>query len=107
LVNLVGKLDLLIQKPIQIELTPEKKKQILEQLKGLEDKEELKEEDANKILEAFHAILKGDQASLELIGYRWPGTIPQAAEPPSPNPNPFKDDNNKKTVKSLQERLGK
>src|SRR5262249_24579502 len=102
---LVNKLDILVTKPLSVELTPEQKKKVLDEIKELGEKEELSEEEAQKHLDALLALLESKKDTLEAAGFRWPGA---AANPlPQPPPNPFKDGNNEKHLKSLNAQLRK
>jgi hypothetical protein len=104
LASLVVKLDQLTQKPLAIRLNEEQRSKLEEQLKGLDEKKELTEKEAQKRLDAVLEIVKGQKATLEAAGYRWPGQG-RAFRPPMPVPNPFKDKDNGKHLKALQERL--
>jgi hypothetical protein len=112
LATLVGKLDMLTSKPLAVDLDAAKKKQVLEQLRGLGEKDELKDEEAKAKLDALLKVLDGDRDTLEAVGYRWPGAAAPgggrgrggAAQAP---PNPFKEGDNGKHLKALQERLEK
>lgn len=105
LVSLVTKLDLLSQKPLAISLSDQQKKQVHEQLQGLEALQELSAEEAKKRLDAMLETVKDQKETLEAAGYRWPGQ--GRFRPPADTPNPFRDENNSKALKSLQEQLGK
>jgi hypothetical protein len=125
LANLVSKLDVLTNKdkPLLIELTVEQKQKVKEQLQGLADMEEVKDEEAKKRLDALLEILKDKKDTLEAVGYRWPagqgggqgggpggfGGGPGGGRPGgNPSTNPFKDDPNvANALKSLESTLGK
>ncbi len=111
LASLVTKLDLLTQKPLRVELSPEQKKQVSEQLKGLTEPEELSDDDASKRLEALKEVLKDKVETLEAAGYRFPGQGgPGGAPGPGggrPAPNPFKEDAAGQHLKSLEAQLAK
>jgi hypothetical protein len=107
LATLVTKFDeLLTAKPPALNLSAEQKAKIGEQLKGLDEAEELKDEDAKKRLDAILEVVKDDKTKLEAAGYHWPG---QGGEIPSGEApkNPFKDDATAKHLKSLQGQLTK
>jgi len=110
LATLVNKLEVLTQKPLIIQLDDDKQKKLAEQLQGLEAKEELSEEEAKNRLEAILAIVKDDRETLEAAGYRWPGERPAGGPGggrPADVPNPFKEGDNNKHLKALQELLAK
>jgi hypothetical protein len=103
----------LTRKPLAVELDGEKKKKVLEQLRGLGEKDELKDEEAKEKLDALLKVLADDRDTLEAVGYRWPGAAAPAgggrggrgaAQAP---PNPFKQENNREHLKALQQRLEK
>jgi hypothetical protein len=98
---LVGKLEQLTSKPLSINLTEEQQTKLREELKGLDEKEELSDDDAKKRLDAILEIVKDDKETLEAAGYRWP-----VRRPPDVS-NPFKEEENAKHLKSLQEQLSK
>jgi len=108
LASLVGKLELLSRKP-QLELNDEQRKTIRKQLEGLSDKKELREDDAQKRLEAILDVVKGQKETLAAVGFRWPnaqggggGGFQRPATPPA---NPFTQEANKKELKTLEQRL--
>jgi hypothetical protein len=109
LASLVDKLDLLTRKPLAVDLDKEKKKQVLEQLRGLGEKDDLKDEDAKAKLDALLEVLKGDRDALEAVGYRWPGAAPAGRGPGrgAAPANPFKQEDNGKHLKDLELRLEK
>jgi hypothetical protein len=114
LATLINKLEVLTQKPLIIKLDDEKQKKLAEQVQGLEAKEELSEEDAKNRLEAILVIVKDDRETLEAAGYRWPGERPAGGPGGGPGggrpadvPNPFKEGDNNKHLKALQELLAK
>jgi hypothetical protein len=104
LAALVAKLDQLSQKPLAVTLSEDQKKKVLEQLQGLEAKEELTDAEAGQRLDALLEALKDQQETLVAAGYRLPGQSPPR---PSNSPNPFKEEKNAAALKSLQERWGK
>jgi hypothetical protein len=107
-VALVDKLDVLTTKPLAVQLDGEKKKQVLEQLRGLAEKSELSDEEAKQKLDALLKVLGPDRATLEAAGYRWPGSGPPGgAGRGTPPNNPFKSEDNGKHLKDLEHRLEK
>lgn len=127
LANLVSKLDALTnkEKPLLIELSPEQKQKVQEQLKGLAELQEVSDDEAKKRLDALLEVLKDNREKLEAVGYRWPGAAgpggggggfggfggggPGGGRPGgSPPANPFKDDPNvSNALKSLESTLNK
>lgn len=119
LANLVSKLDVLTnkEKPLLIQLTPEQKQKVKEQLQGLADLQEVSDDEAKKRLDALLEVLKENKETLEAAGFRWPGAqagpggfgAPGGGRPGGNQPtNPFKDDPNvSKALKSLESTLGK
>jgi hypothetical protein len=104
LVLLVNKLDEVTAKPSATALTDEQRTKLLAELQGIEDKEELTEEEAKKRLDTILEIVKDQKPALKAAGYVWPG------EPmpwPREYPNPFMVKRNEKHLKSLRERLEK
>jgi hypothetical protein len=104
LVTLVDKLDVLTNKPLAIDMPPEKKAKVAELLRGLDQKTDLTEEEAKAKLDALGEQLKDYKATLEAAGYRWPGDTPP--RPPGNAGNPFKEEAGQH-LKALQERLTK
>jgi hypothetical protein len=114
LASLVDKLNVLTGMKLAVELDAAKKKQVLEQLRGLAEQEELKDEEAKAKLDALLEVLKGDRDKFEAVGYRWPGEAAPGGGrgrgrggPPQAPPNPFKGGNNGEHLKALQLRLEK
>ncbi len=114
LASLVVKLDLLTdpRKPLSLELTPEQKAAIREQLQGVADPEDLSNQEADKRLSAIlGGVLGKDKPLLESTGFLWPGEgpegPPQAPGAPRPPRNPFHDKATGQHLKSLEARLGK
>jgi len=107
LATLVTKLELLSRKPLSVNLNDQQRKKIGDQLQGLDEKEELTDEDAKARLDAMLELLKDERETLEAAGYRWPGQGGGAPRLGAAPANPFKDDREKQTLKSLQQRLGK
>ena len=101
---LVVKLDQLVEKPLTLHLSPEQCTKLQDQLKGLDEKKDLTNKEAQKRLNALLKIVKEQKATLEAAGYRWPGEGP-GGQPPAPAPNPFKEKANGKHLQDLQERL--
>jgi len=128
LANLVGKLDVLTEKPLMVKLNDEQRKEINAQLKGL-DGDELSDDDARAKFEKLHELLKDQTSTLEAAGYRWPGEGGGGGRGaggggrgaggggrgaggsgrggPEPQANPFKTEPNEKHLKALTERLDK
>jgi hypothetical protein len=114
LATLVDKLDVLTRKPLAVGLEGDKKKQVLEQLRDLGEKDELTDPEAKAKLDALLKVLEPDRATLEAAGYVWPGDGAggrggrggrgRGGEPP---PNPFKLEDNREHLKALQQRLEK
>jgi hypothetical protein len=112
LAGLVLKLDQVATHPLQVELTPEQKKVVHDQLQGLLDKDELTDEEAQKRVDALLKTLEKDKATLEAAGYRWPtsgggGRGGFGGEPASPTANPFKEGESHTHLKSLEQFLSK
>jgi hypothetical protein len=102
LTTLVTKLDLLTKKPLSVELTPDQKKQIQEQLAGLETADTLSNEEAQAKLDALLKVVEGHRATLEAAGFPWPGAaFPKLAD------NPLKEGPGNDHLKSLRTTLGK
>jgi hypothetical protein len=101
--NLVAKLDVLTNKPLTVSLDAGEKKQVREQLKGLEAMDDLPEDAAKQRLDALLVVLKDHKEALILAGFAWPGES-NAAGPSMANP--FKIEASGKHLQSLQERLG-
>jgi hypothetical protein len=122
LANLVGKLDLLTDKPLTVNLTEEQRKQLQEPLKGLAEADDLSDDDAREKMKKLHDVLTKEQRdSIRAAGYAWPEELGGArsgggalgpgatdrgrgGEKPA---NPFKGEENAKHLKQLNERLGK
>jgi hypothetical protein len=108
LTSLVDKLDVLTSKPLAVEMKGDKKTKVLEQLRGLGEKDELSDDEAKQKLDALLKVLEPDRATLEAAGYRWPGAgAPGGGGRGAAPPNPFKQEDNGKHLKDLQERLEK
>jgi hypothetical protein len=112
LVGLVNALDSVADRPVIINLSPENRSAIAEQLKGLDAAAEIKDEDAKAKLDAIQKIVEKDRKMLEAVGYRWVMPDGKSAPPPKgvlskDSPNPFADGQPKDHLKSLQERLEK
>jgi hypothetical protein len=117
LTSLVGKLDLLVEKPITLKLTDEQKKKLRAQLEGLETQEKLSDEDAEKRLEALEAILEEQKPILDMVriageggqgGGRPGGGRPGGGRPGSEQApeNPFGTERFGKVLPDLRVRLG-
>jgi hypothetical protein len=85
-----------------VKLTDDQKAKIREELSGLEAKDEIKDEEAQKILDDILEIVEGERKYLELAGFQYPGG---GGEFPRPIPNPFKYKKNADHLKALQDRL--
>jgi hypothetical protein len=115
LASLVTKLDQLSSKPLTIQLDADQKKKVQEQLKGLEDEDEMKDEDAKTRLDALLDLVKDQRDTLEAAGYRWPGEgggfggggFGGGPGGGNPNANPFKDAKNHEHLTSLQAQVAK
>jgi hypothetical protein len=116
LAQLVSKLDTLTAKPLTIQLTPEQKKKVQEQLAGLDAREKLSSDDAKAKLEALIDSLKDHKATLVAAGYFWPGEPGpgggggRAGGPGAkadPDDNPFKSGANGEHLKNLESTLMK
>ena len=95
LVGLINALDTVADRPIAVNLTPENRAAIVEQLKGLDAAAEIKDEDAKAKLEAIQKIVEKDRQALEAVGYRWvmpdgKTNAPPKGAFPKDAPNPFK-----------------
>ena len=86
LVSLVTKLDLLTSKTPLIHLTDDQKSKIRSKLSAL-DKDEVKDDEAEKILDDILEIVEGDRKALEEVGFQYPGAGGAISRP---HPNPFK-----------------
>jgi hypothetical protein len=105
--NLVTKLDVLTSKPLTVALDAGEKKQVREQLKGLEAMDDLPEDAAKQRLDALLVVLKDHKEALILAGFAWPGESKGAGPPMAGSmANPFRIEANGKHLQSLQERLG-
>jgi hypothetical protein len=105
LAGLVDKLDILTARPLAIQLTDDQRAKVAAQLKGLAEPAELSNDDAKKRLDALTEQLKPYKDTLEAAGYGWPGEAGGGQRQTASPANPFKDDNNGKHLKDLQERL--
>ncbi len=108
LATLVAKLDQLTGKPLAVRLDAAQRKQVEQQLKGLDDAKELSEEDAKKRLDTLLDLLKDQKDTFEAAGYRWPGQRGGGGggfRPPADVPNPFKEEANSKHLQSLRQQL--
>lgn len=105
LTGLVIVLDQLTSQPERLKLTAEQKKIIHEQLKDLDQLAELTQYDAGDRLEEMWKAISGHRKSIEEAG--WTPRGGAASQTKSDLPNPFKDDKNRRHLKSLQEHVGK
>jgi hypothetical protein len=112
LASLVGKLDTLTEKPLEVRLSDEQRKKIKELLKGV-DAADLSDDEAEKKARELHELLADQKETLKAAGYPWPGEGGGRGGPgggrggPDGPPNPFKAEDNAKHLKSLEERLDK
>jgi hypothetical protein len=108
LANLIAKLDVLTRKPLAVTLSADQKQKVREQIRELDAKEELSDDEAKKRMDALLDIVKDQRETLENAGYRWPGTQGGGGGPGRPPvENPFKEDQNAAHLKSLREQVGK
>ncbi len=105
LASLVTKLSLLSGKPLALSLSDDQKKKVAEQVQKIEEPAELADEEAKKRLDALLDVLKDQRVMLEAVGYRWPSEGGGGFRPPADSPNPFKDEKNAASLKSLREQL--
>lgn len=109
LVQLVGKLNQLVEKPPTVTLTDEKKQKIAAQIEDLGGLDAVSGDEAIKRVEALHEAVKDDKPSLEAVGYRFaPGKGGGGGgfgRPKELPPNPFKDAGNKEALESLLKRV--
>jgi hypothetical protein len=103
--TLITKLDLLTQKPLTVKLDAEQKKQVAENLKGLDTLDELTDEDAKKRLDGLLEAVKDHKETLQAAGFRWPDSGP-AGLPLDMTKNPFRMEPNSKHLQALEERVG-
>jgi hypothetical protein len=102
LTELVAKLDLLMAKPLTIELSSEQKKSVREILHGLPDQEDLSDEEAKKVLDELLKLLDDKKDALKAAGYAWPGETPRLR---AELPNPFRAGDAGQHLKSLETTL--
>jgi hypothetical protein len=110
LVALVTKLEQLTSKPLSVNLNEEQQARLREELNGLDEKDELTDEEAKKRLDSILELVKGDKETLEAAGYRWPGQRGGgggAQTPSSEVRNPFKAEDGGKHLKALRDQLSK
>lgn len=107
LANLVGKIHLLTGKPLALRLSDEQRRKVREQLAGLDQLEDLGEEDAQKRFDSLLTTLGEDKETLDAVNYRWsrPGGAPGLGGSPPPPANPFREGTAREQVQSLQKRL--
>jgi hypothetical protein len=106
LAALVTKLDQLTGKPLSVSLNEEQQAKLREELKGLDEKDDLSDDEAKKHLDSILEIVKGDKDTLEAAGYRWPGQRDGGgSRAPAEVPNPFKEEDAGKHLKALREQL--
>jgi hypothetical protein len=111
LAQLLVKLDQVTGHQLVVNLTSEQKKALREQLAGLGDPDELKDDDAKKRLDAILETVKSHKETMELAGFRWPGPpaggMSMGSAPKKEAPNPFKEGDNAKRLQELQKLVGK
>ena len=105
LVSLITKLDLLTHHSLAVRLNDEQKKKVRQQIVKLDEKQDISEREAKERLDALLVVLKDQRETLESAGYRWPGQSGGAGQPPQSQPNPFREPQNGKHLKSLQNQL--
>ncbi|HTH47491.1 MAG TPA: hypothetical protein VMB21_08275 [Candidatus Limnocylindria bacterium] len=112
LTQLIGKVDTLTAKPLTIQLTPEQKKKVQEQITGLDAKVKLSSDEAKAKLDALLDSLKDHKAMLVAAGFFWPGEPGggggRGGGPGGkvdPDDNPFKSTANGQHVKALEATL--
>lgn len=103
LTQMIVKLDQLTARPLEVKLSPEQRRQVLEQLDGLTEPDVLHPEEAQQRLSALAALLKSHKVVFEKAGYQWPGE--SYFQPPGDFPNPFKGDTEAKHLNALRQRL--
>jgi hypothetical protein len=94
LIALIEKLDRVTENH---QLDPKRKEQVLAQLQGLGEKEQMSEDEAKGQRDALLGILK--------VGDRWIGTPTEDAKAAATVANPFKAGKPQQHLKALQERL--
>jgi hypothetical protein len=109
LVALVTKLEQLTSKPLTVNLNEEQQAKLREELKGLDEKDDLTDDEAKKRLDSILELVKGDKETLEAAGYRWPGQRGGGGGAPTPSEerNPFKAEDAGKHLKALRDQLSK
>ncbi len=101
LAALVTKLDLVTRGALTVELAPAERQAVAEQIRGLEALEELTDDDAQQRIDLLLESLAGHKSMLISAGYRWPDS--GGSRPSSDKPNPFADEAQASSLKSLQE----
>jgi hypothetical protein len=108
LAQLIAKLDTVTGQTLHVDLTPEQKQQVKEQLAGLSEKDTVTDEEAKAKLDALLKALEPNKKVLEDAGYRWPGGSPGGGGGGAPPPsNPFQVGEAKTHLQGLQTTLGK
>jgi hypothetical protein len=104
-VTLVAKLDELTADAGKLELTDDQRVKVRDQLIALAVPDYLGDSVAKEHMTGILKVLENHRPTLEAAGFKWPA----ANYNPNvrPNPNPFKEGEPAKHLKSLQERLGK
>jgi hypothetical protein len=107
LAALVTALDTVADKPVTITLTPEQKSVIIDKLNGLDQRDEITDDDAKSRLDAIVKVVEKDQKTLETVGFRTNPPAKGGLGPPKESANPFKEGPAAERLKSLMERLNK
>jgi hypothetical protein len=105
LASLITKLDLLTHHSLAVTLNGEQKEKVRQQIAKLDDEDELSEDDAKVRLVDLLEVLMDQRRTLESAGYRWPGQGGCNGRPPTSPPNPFREAENGKHLKSLRDQL--
>jgi hypothetical protein len=71
---LVAKLDQMTAQPLALRVTDKQRGELQEQLKQIEDIDQLSDDAAQKHLDALLKILEPNKDALEAVGFHWPGT---------------------------------
>jgi hypothetical protein len=102
LAELLSKLDMLTGEPPKVTLNPKQKKAILEKLDVVAKKKGFDDPDAISALSILLDNLKNDRATLEAVGFRWPGEFQGSEPPPRPPEVPLVDNPH---LQALRKRL--
>lgn len=109
LAQLVAKLDTLTAKPLTIQFSPEKGKQVHAILTELGTLNELNNDEAKVKLDALLKLLEDHKDILMAAGFAWPGARGEFRPPgaPAANANIFRLQPDSDHLKALEDRLGK